>query len=509
MNSTDVTLGSNRLANSRITRRLFAIFFLFALLPVSILSYVAVETTSSASRTQSTQALEAKTKNLSYLVLNRLVFAEQTLGLTVATGREPGGGENSALTRLAYDNFQMTLPQQQQLAAGGYVVSVTTLVDPTLKLIKAIEPDRLEAGMLMLPLTESIILGEAESRDLSIESCVFSEHGIPLYSSNPMLCAELGATTNALAGHKGSLGFTLVDSNYQASYRTLFLQDRYQGPNWKVAIIQRHDELFSAASLFRNNFLLLALTVILSLSLVSIQLIRRRMAPLGEIMAGIQRVTEQRYDKPVLVNSNDEFDDLAAALNSMSHKVSSQLDMLQSLAELDQLTLTRSGRKMLLQAVLENTADLLKVDAAGIVLLDFSENGNGASLQTCNQQKQVSSRAITLKGYQQEQLRHEDLWLTSEGGRHNDIFAALPDEINAVHLLPISTENDINVIMLLGYPKREQQNSEQQSAISTYVDRIAVALANADSEARLYRQAHFDSLTAQPLVDAGATEKQH
>lgn len=498
VNSADAKSSSNRLTNSRITRQLFAIFFLFALLPVSILSYVAVETTSKASRTQSTEALEAKTKDLSYLILNRLVFAEQALGLTAAAGSDSGARKHGNGTRLAYDSFEMTPQQKQQLASGGYLVSATTLADPTLKLIKALEPRRLEAGLVMAPLNESLILGEAESRNLSIETCVFTEHGMPLFSSNPRLCEELGATTNALAGHKGSLGFTLADTSYQANFRTLFLQDRYQGPNWKVAIIQRQDELFSAASLFRSNFLLLALLVILSLSLMSIRLIRGRMAPLSEIMAGIKRIGEQRYDTPVQVSSEDEFQDLASAINDMSHKVSSQLDMLESLAELDRLILTRSGRDMLLQAVLQNSQDLLAVDAAGIVLLDYQDNGNGTQLQTCNKLKQVSSHTISLPGYQQEQLRHEDLWLSKEGGRHNDIFAVFPDVINTVHLLPVSTENEINVILLLGYQTREQQDSEQRSAINTYVDRVAVALANADSEARLYRQAHFDSLTDLP-----------
>ncbi|WP_279246534.1 EAL domain-containing protein [Candidatus Litorirhabdus singularis] len=498
MNRVNTKPAYNSPNNSRITRQLFSIFFLFALLPVSILSYVALETTAAASRNQSTQALEDKTKTLSYLVLNRLVFAEKTLGLATTAEETPDNRAKSAWVGLDYNSFQMTPQQQQQLALGGYVVSATTLANPALKLIRAIEPERLEAGFQMVPLTETLILGEEESRNLSIDSCVFTEHGLPLFSSHQQLCAELGETTNALAGHKGMVKFGLAETEYQASFRTLFLQDRYQGPNWKVAVIQKQDDLTSAASLFKSNFLLLALLVILSLSLASILLIRRRMSPLSDIMEGIARVSEQRYDTPVQVTTKDEFNDLATAINGMSHKVSSQLNMLESLAALDQLILTRSGRDTLLQAVIERTRELLAIDAVGILIIEYGEDGEHTTLQTCNTLKQLNKRTVALQNYQQAQLLQEDLWLSKAGGRHDDIFETLPHQITEAHLLPVRNEGGVNVVLLLGYQKREDQGAEHTSVINTYIDRIAVALANSDSEERLFRQAKCDSLTDLP-----------
>ena len=61
----------------KITRRIFVIFLIFALLPVSILSWIAIGRISDATDQQVSRVLENEVKNFSYLILERLEFAEQ------------------------------------------------------------------------------------------------------------------------------------------------------------------------------------------------------------------------------------------------------------------------------------------------------------------------------------------------------------------------------------------------------------------------------------------------
>ena len=98
----------------KITRRLFVIFLVFALLPVSVLSWVAIGRISEATDKQVSQVLEHEVKNYSYLILERLEFAEQALKLY--------HGDLSAMSAEA-----LALEPASYLAQQGLIISVQAL----------------------------------------------------------------------------------------------------------------------------------------------------------------------------------------------------------------------------------------------------------------------------------------------------------------------------------------------------------------------------------------------
>jgi diguanylate cyclase (GGDEF)-like protein len=497
----------------KITRRIFAIFLVFALLPVSIFSWLAIERISNATDQQVSQVLENEVKNFSYLILERLQFAEQSLRiyqaeLALKSPRELAVQAASTRGELLFTLQPLDtmaspgaegLPATQARLAAGQLLLLQEVINgrPQLSVATALYPDRLEAGLATVTLSSDYILRAESSRNLNIESCVLdAEHHILFATSGP-LCREFLSATRGSLGYKGEFVFG-ADNGYFSRYRSLFLQQRFGVSAWKIAIIQPESEIFSASLDFRTNFLEIALGVILSLSLVSIYLIRTRMAPLSPIMAGIQRVSEKQYGQPVDVTSGDEFEELADAFNTMSSQVSRQLITMASLADIDQLILTRIKKEDLIRVVLEKTGDIIPHQALGLALLENGGSSGEMYSLASGGGADLSSSGFDLTPAQATALKQDSLWLDiSEPGVAGD-FKLPGQHISHLHLLPVQREDQLEALIVLGYRQRPVMDSEDIATARSFADRIAVALANAEWEDKLYHQAHYDTLTGLP-----------
>ncbi len=496
----------------KITRRLFAIFFVFALLPVSVLSWIAIGRISEATDKQVSQVLENEVKNYSYLLLERLEFAEQSLKLyqadlstlsAEALAQEPDSylAQLGLIITLQPLGFIENSAQQgagQRLSNGQLLMLVKEgPLHPLVYLVTAIHPQQLGAGLVVATLSPDYILRAEENRDLSIDSCILGASSVLLFATTTRVCNDFLSATGGAPGHKGEARFRTGD-NYFSRYRSLFLQDKFGYSEWKIAIIQPEHKIFSASVVFKNNFLITALGVILSLSLVSIYFIRTRMAPLASIMAGIQRVSEKQYDQPVDISSGDEFQELAEAFNSMSSQVSRQLVTMASMSEIDQLILTRIKKEDIIQVVLEKTGDVIPSQAIGLAIFGEKDSQVQVYRLADSGGADLTATAIHFNRNQLRSLQDGSLWLNVVDAGNSDLFANFADNISRLHLLPVYREQVLVAVILLGYFQLPVVDEESIATSKSYADRIAVALGNAEWEERLYHQAHYDVLTNLP-----------
>lgn len=499
----------------KITRRIFAIFLVFALLPVSILSWVAMDRISNATNQQVSKVLENEVKNFSYLILERLQFAQQSLHLyqaelTANPGQKLASQMEAELARkglllarqsadMLHDLPPARLDAARARLARGHSMALLQETDGQNRvyLAVALSAENLEAGLVTARLDIDYVLRPQESRNLTIESCILDTQYNMLYATSTSLCLSfLDASANKL-GHKGEITFG-PDNNIFSLYRSLFMEEKFGVGGWKIVIIQPGSKLFSASEVFRTYFVIAALGVILSLSLVSVYFIRTRMAPLPRIMAGIQRVSEKRYDEPVDVTSGDEFEELADAFNTMSGQVSRQLVTMASMAELDQLILTRIKREDLIRVVLEKTGDIIPHQAIALAMLEEGRPGGQLYRLSDNGNADFDIAPFSLEPDQVSVLEDESLWLQTSSAGSKALFAAFPNHIHHLQLVPVHREEQLIALIVLGYEQRPSLDVEDIANTRSYADRIAVALANAEWEARLYHQAHYDTLTGLP-----------
>jgi diguanylate cyclase (GGDEF)-like protein len=497
--------------HGKIARRLFFIFLGFTLVPVCVISIVAITRLSDATNEQINRGLENEVKNFSYLVLERLDFAEQVLimhreelaAMSAQELRQAPGiilAQRGLMVSLQTLNFiqRTELQDTYKRLENGRLLMLARHEGqryPQIYLTAALRPDALEAGLVTVKLTPDFVLGVWDTRNLGIDSCILDRDQRPLYTTREHLCDNFLAAAGALS-HKGEVSFD-DDISYFSRYRSLFLEDKFGIPNWKIAIIQPEDDIFLASLTFRNYFLAAALVVILCLSLLSLYLIRTRMAPLASIMDGIRRVSDKRYDQPVDVTSGDEFQDLAEAFNSMSGQVSRQLVTMASMADIDQLILTRIKKEDIIRVVLEKTGEVLPCECTGLVVLQVGEDA-GCLYRLGGEESDFYTQDVCLSRQQREQLCFDAIWLQRGDDEQASFFALFPENINALQLIPVIQDKQQLALIVLGHIARPDLDQEDLALARSYADRIAVALANAEWEEKLFYQAHFDTLTDLP-----------
>jgi len=516
---------SSLFLSGRITRRIFTVFLVFALVPVCVFSYFAITRLTEATEQQVRQVVENETRNLSYLILERLNLAEQLLSNYpvdqnngLSRGRDmtsqPGKSALNRVRIMEPDRLQDVLSNvsRERLEAGSTVIvnaEVAGSPDATL-MLRAIEPGIEHSRLAAISLSESRILGAPENRNQRIDSCVLDPDKRVLFASDSALCQHFLSSAPAVLGHKGELVFS-VDGDYFSRYRSIFMGQHYGTPDWVVVVLQPRNDLFLASTDFRQNFLAIALGVILALSLASIYFIRTRMAPLASIMAGIERVSAKRYDQPVEVDSGDEFQELAEAFNDMSGQVSRQLHTMAYMAEIDQLILTRQGMENVIRVVLDRADSILPSEAVGLAIVDEKTNldtNKQEEKQSCAgelylpgeiQSAPMVAGKVSLNFGQCESLKSQPLWLDRTGEERRDaLFQFFPETVEVLYLLPLKREGNLAGIIFLGYSQRPAQHDEIENLAGNFADRISVALGNAEWEERLFRQAHYDLLTGLP-----------
>jgi diguanylate cyclase (GGDEF)-like protein len=498
--------------SANVTLRLFLIFLAFALLPVSALAILGGFQISKTTGQQIDRMMISEVENVGEIIIGRLDLAQEYLALHAMEMREGDvadkhdGDRRIRKTRdalwfgMAPAGFIAIAGEntsaEAHLRQGGTLmlrVSGETAVDDVY-LVRAVDSARLETGLATVLLGEPFLLGDTGSRNLTQDNCVYSGDGAILFATSESLCESFNDTTEETKGY-GSKTVNGID--YYTAFRDVLLDENFQSGDWKVSVVTAESDVLLAAKSFQRVFLTFATLVILTLSLISIHMVRRQMSPLSAIMDGIASVSRRNFKHKVEVSSGDEFEDVARAFNNMSEQVSHQLATMESMSEIDQVILSRGKKEDILKVVLEKTRRVLPGDHMAILLLEGTrESGTLYSLGP----KRLLAKPARVDAVQRERLLKEPFILVdSEAEDPPEFLLSYEDDGCACHqILPIQLEGALVALLLIGFVDAYDPGPEQILPTQNYADRIAVALSNAEWEEKLYQQAHYDSLTGLP-----------
>lgn len=504
------------LHTGKITRRLFGVFLLFALVPTAVLAALTLSYVSERAQQQVETLQDEQAAMLVDTLLGRLVVLTEQLNHFAAeeAPKLEAGGESVAL--LGGHHFRVfpwsaldgatgvrTREGAAQRLRDGELVLARIGWDGELNrvyILRALGGDTPEPKLVGALVSEEIAIGGSDSRDLRNTSCVYDERAQPLFSSDARVCREFAGLDAYQDSHRGTATIDAAGREYMAGFRSVYLGSLYGAHNWR-AVVARPSELVMADTLrFQKQFLGLAVLVILSISLASVYLIRRQMLPLAEIMAGIQRVTGKDYETPVRVASGDEFEDMAAAFNTMSARVSHQLLTQASMSEIDQLILSRIKKEDIVKIVLEKTTAVLPADYIAMVLMEQGRQRGEVYRLSDSFAGELQSTELEMDRLQLEELAMTGHVLIdgSAGVLPEYILGSNIPPGCSFELLPILVDNAVIALIILGHRAAPVLDLDHITLARNYADRIAVALANAEWENRLFQQAHYDALTGLP-----------
>jgi diguanylate cyclase (GGDEF)-like protein len=468
--------------NSRLGRRVFALFCLAALLPVTtlwLLTGNAVDEEHARTIAESRTAL-AKAYALS--VFERLDTAAQLVD-------------------------RLPLPAQAMDSLAPLFVDVHDLErdrgDPVAAQVAAAAAQAPGARLLVLPAAGSGALPQV----------VVLRAGTAGGASRPVLAAVLSPTWLWGSPDEFQAGFALCvrDARGQAlfcpagdaaradaaavSAWPLFLKAAFGADGWTFTVAPDQIAVEGKGGLLRTFGLVAASTVLL-VTLLSLVQIRRTLVPLERLLERTRQVAAGSY-APLRLPRNTEFGELGAAFDEMAARIERQLGTLRALAEVDRRILTALDLDAIIALVLDRAhriapgagMSVLHFRAPEAGLLDIYRGASGAG-EAHRERLQCDPPLLRRLGHDADGgwrlLAPDDPW-------HALLRAA---GIEPHRILPLQVrQRPVGAVAL---DLAADLDPELLDELRELGERVAVALAAKQRDDLLVFQARHDALTGLP-----------
>jgi diguanylate cyclase (GGDEF)-like protein len=280
-----------------------------------------------------------------------------------------------------------------------------------------------------------------------------------------------------------------------------FIQSGFSGPSWKILSSMPETDALLPVYAFHRIYpivILFSLLVVLLLSLIQV---RKTMVPLQRLVSATRRLANYEFGEAVKVNSNDEFAALADSFNVMAVRLEKQFNELKIFSEIDRLILTYSDLNVVLARIFDTAHLIVSSDIIGITLLDKNETTNGdAYVKELATGKLTHTENALIPETEAAKLLVEEAALSVDMKTQSwHILEPLHNcDVAVAQVYRILLDGKLRGIFCLGYRAETADVAEDSGYVRGIIDRLAVALATADRDEKLYYQANFDHLTGLP-----------
>lgn len=511
---------------SKVARRVLALFVLSALVPVAFLAVFSYRQVTSLLTTQAQRELTVFSAAYGTAAYDRLLLAERTLGSVAAELARGGGTERvralgePALLSLVWvlasgerrivfgEDFvaadlgaseladlhagKVLLLKAPPTARGGRGVGMARLVD-------ASRPD---GGWLAAEIAPGYLWGTADELPYLTSVCVQDTHKIYLYCSTPGLQRALEHKAHGEIA-RGVKSLQLEDGTHIAATREVFVASHFGKQFWVVTASRPEAAVFAPVAAFQVIFWGAVILAALVVLLLSVSQIRRTLIPLEGLTAAARRVAKRDFSSPVKVVRADEFGELAGTFNYMSTRLMRQFGVLETLSRIDRAILSDLNVASVIDTVLSRLPEIVNADFVAIYMLKQNADRDGdlhvklaadAPVKSSPAMLSDAARAMLLQHPQgQWQRGAVATWLKQS-------FTLTDCEAREFFVLPVMWRNQLCGGLLLGWNSSGVAALEDEDIAHArdFADRVGVVLYSSAREAKLYYQARYDVLTGLP-----------
>ncbi len=502
---------------SRVARRIFGLFILCAILPMTVLAMLSFNHVTRQLGEQSRQRLRQASKSMAMTISEHLTLLEAEMKRVTSSIRagvplvldhgfgSPGEGlerrysgmavvsESGQVTNLlgeVSDTGSPTDAERAHLRGGRTLLSGSyrSGLPPRVLLRVMVDPDRPAQGDLLVVVEATFLWGWADDNPLppATEVCILDDTDRVLFASHPVTetftrqvwIAEESKRARP-EQYSGRFEWSNDEKTYLANYWSLFLKSSFHVQRWTVVASESKDHVFAAMNNFKRNFVFVFLMTLWIVLLFSISQIRKRLVPLHDLQVATRQIAQKNFGQRVTVFSGDEFEELAESFNTMAVRLGKQFHALTAISEIDRTILSTLDTTTIVETVLQRMPDVLPCDDIGVILADrqdgvlkiFTRNGDAAG---------VPSEA---PGFTKEELR--------ELRDNPDTLDAGSDEIprylrplaeagsRSFLLLPMVIQGEAVGVIALGSVEPLQRSRGDLLRGRQLADQVAVALSNA------------------------------
>ena len=499
---------------SKVARRVFLMFVLSAFVPVVVIVLVALAHLSGMLEELGYRELNSMSKSYGMSVVQRLVTLEGATAAMTADmnhGRAPDKSTEAGapvLTRSiriarAADLASLTAQMRRQLATGRTVITLVPRDAGALRVLmwRALEPARLARGVLVVEPDPGYLWGDADTLPYLTDICVLDDRGRALFCTRPVPGTARAARAAGADDGNARLAWRDEGQEFIAGYWTLFLDGMFDAPSWTVIASRPKSALLAPLERFWTVLLPALVVSLLLVTLLTVIQVRRRLVPLELLTDATGRIGNQDFSTAVTVNSGDEFEELAHALNSMAARLGRQFTALAAWSAADRAILSEPNIDRVLEPVLDRLCDVMRADVLGVTVLEDPKLGFGRTYarsaapaaRVIVERTEVTAAEIDALTTQPESevVCHDGRIPAFLG-----TFARLG--ATSACVLPVVSRGALLAAIGLGYRAAPSISEDDRVHARNLADRVAVALSTAEREEQLYQQAHYDPLTGLP-----------
>lgn len=494
--------------------RIFALFGICALLPITAQAILSFNAVTSHLRDQTQMRLQQSVKSRGMAVFERLLLYEAMLH-EIVTDLRRGPFEPSknlvqdlgdplphqrflSLTILAEDGQAtlvhgqlalrptFTTEEQKHLASGKTLLNIQHDPGQPARLLMAriLNPEQPGRGTLVGEINGDYLWKIIAKEFLAPgwEVCVFDNVFKPIRCTvpgppPPALQKALRQAVTAV----GHFVWTQGGTEYLANFWSLPLKFAFVSPHVTVVLSESSENALAFLTSFKTDFILVMLVSLSVVILLSLNQIRKNLVPLEKIREGTHRIAMKDFTTRVEVSSKDEFEEVADSFNTMASQLGRQFQALAARADIDRDILSVLDVGKIVNTVLTRMRDLLPCDSVSITLRE-SKTADGATLYIWDgaAERGIHAQAVQLEDQELRTLGEKpDRIMTLEGGLAPSLKPLTALGIKSCLILPIVLTQGLPGIIALGYRKQSTLGSEDVLQARQIADQVAVALSNA------------------------------
>lgn len=381
---------------SKVARRIFFLFILCALIPLSILAYFSLSQVTKEISDQADVRLYQATKATAMTIFERLLFLEADLDMVNVHIHEGQTDFNQPSMQLFRDRLEsrfkgvvlvsnsnqitallgaisdpprLSRDEQQHIDDGKTLVlahpgmgkfarifMVKVLHSSTRKtLVGEVNPEYLWGGEgFFSPLTELLVL----DRFNNVLFSSFQEY-YPLQELKDSMQGKPAA---------GRFTWKYKGDTYLAAYRNIFMVSDFFD-KWMVVYSQSKSDILAPLNYFKKIFQLVVILTFLIVIFLSLSQIRRSLVPIEVLRDATRRIAAKDFGDHVKIKTKDEFEELGASFNEMADSIENYIKTMSTLNRIGIALSAEKNNDRLLELILLGAKRITNADGCALYTL--------------------------------------------------------------------------------------------------------------------------------------------
>ena len=494
------------LLRSKVGKRLFTLFILCSLAPITVLAIISFTHVTKQLDAQSRSRLHQASKALGMAIFERLAFLEAgmksaaanlRLGVDIGKGEHPIvadlGERFDALGLLSVGGDYTHLvgdpqrlpelePEHEEHMADGRTLLIQRRavgVLPRFMMIRMVDDGDPSRGLLLGELNTRYLWGGESTLPPLTDLCILSDVDTILFCSGEVPISEnVGWKLRESAS--GHFEWSGEGETFLAGYWSIPLFG-FSAAQWTVILSESIESVHAPMADFRKTFPLVILMSLWVVLLLSINQIRRSLVPLENLQEGTRRIAEKDFDSRVSVDSGDEFQELAESFNGMAGELGRQFHTLATMSEIDRAILSVFDTQQIVNTLLTRMPDVLPCRSVSLTIIDTKGSNRAETYsKSCDPEGETVVETVELDRRELGDLRDnpESLWIRGTPPPHY-IPPSMRLRAESWQVFPIFFKERLAGIITLGDADATAHGQEDLRRARQLVDQVAVALSNA------------------------------